>query len=110
MKFAMGSETLTTLTKNTSTSTDDLGTLVRQLAQAAEPLEGRFQGAGRAAFDGFKARTDEIAGELNASLSAVLGGIGGMNKSFAQGESTMIDETRSAQAGSSFDSARFSGA
>ncbi|WP_344924556.1 hypothetical protein [Saccharopolyspora gregorii] len=54
MKFDMGSSTLSTLTKQTQGSSDDLGTLIRQLIAAAEPLEGKFNGAGRAAFDGFQ--------------------------------------------------------
>lgn len=110
MKFAMGSETLTALTKNTSASSDDLSSLVKQLGIAAEPLEGKFQGAGRAAFDNFKSRTDEIAAELKGSLDAVLTGVSGMNKSFAEGDETMSDQMKSAQSGSAFDAARFGGA
>ncbi|MDW4574020.1 hypothetical protein R8Z57_14665 [Microbacterium sp. M3] len=107
MKFAMGADTLGVLTKATSGSSDELSLLVRQLFEAAEPLEGRFQGAGRAAFDRFKGRTDEISTELKAALDGVLTGIGGMNRSFLEGESAMIDSTTSMEAGSSFDAARF---
>lgn len=109
MKFAMGSSTLTTLTKTTSTAGDDLSSLVKQLGQAAEPLEGRFQGAGRAAFDNFKGRTDEIAAELKGALNAVLMGVSGMDKSFIEGDQSIADQTKSAEAGSSFDAARFGG-
>ena len=70
MKFAMGSDVLSTLTKKTSSSNEDLGALVRQLAAAAEPLQGKFNGAGRAAFDAFKGQTDRIAAELNGALAA----------------------------------------
>ena len=80
MKFAMGANTLSTLTKKTSTSSDNLGSLVKQLAVAADPLEGKFNGSARAAFDSFKAHTDEIATDINAALSAVLGGISGMDR------------------------------
>ena len=107
MKFAMGADTLGVLTKSTSGSSDDLQVLVRQLFEAAEPLEGRFQGAGRAAFDRFKSRTDVISAELKASLDGVLGGIGGMNRSFLEGEGAMIDSTSSLEGGASFDAARF---
>lgn len=110
MKFAMGADTLSTLTKTTSTSSDDLGAMVRQLFEAAEPLEGRFRGAGRAAFDRFKSRVDGISHELNAALHAVLEGIGGMNTAFMQGETQMIDQTHSAEGSASFDAARFGGA
>lgn len=108
MKFAMGADTLSVLGRATTGSSDDLATLVHQLFEAAEPLEGRFQGAGRAAFDRFKARTDEISAELKAALDGVLTGISGMNLAFTEGENTMVDETNSLEAGSAFDAARFS--
>ena len=108
MKFAMGADVLTQLTKTTSTSSDDLGALVRQLAEAGAPLEGKFNGAGRAAFDQFKANTDQISAELNAALAAVLAGVAGMDRSFQEGDSEMADQTRSTQASVSFDAARFS--
>lgn len=107
MKFAMGSDVLTTLTKKTSTSGEDLGTLVKALAEAAEPLQGKFNGAGRAAFDKFKGETDSIAIELNAALNAVLTGIAGMDRSFQEGDQQMADETRSTEGVTAFDAARF---
>ena len=110
IKFAMGSDVLTTLTQKTSGAGDDLGALVQQLAAAAEPLEGRFNGAGRAAFDQFKNEVDGISIELNAALSSVLAGIAGQNRAFVEGEQQITDETRSAQAGSAFDAARFGSA
>jgi hypothetical protein len=103
----MGADTLSVLSKATSGSSDELSLLVRQLFEAAEPLEGRFQGAGRGAFDRFKGRTDEISTELKAALDGVLMGIGGMNRSFLEGETAMVDQTSSLEAGSSFDAARF---
>jgi len=110
VKFAMGSDVLTALTKKTSTSGDDLGSLVRQLAEAAEPLQGKFNGAGRAAFDKFKSETDRIAVDLKGALGAVLTGISGMDRSFAEGDQQMGDETRSTEGSSSFDTARFGSA
>jgi hypothetical protein len=107
MKFAMGSDVLAMLTKATSGSSDDLGVLVRQLFEAAEPLEGKFQGAGRGAFDRFKSRVDGISVELNASLNAVLAGVGGMDRAFTEGETTIVETTQSAEAGAAFDAARF---
>ena len=109
MKFAMGASTLTQLGQRTSSSHEDLGALVRRLEQSAAPLEGRFNGAGRQAFDQFKANTDSIAAELNAALAAVLDGIHGQDSAFQQGDSDMSDQTRAAQSGAGFDSARFSG-
>ncbi|MGL4340656.1 MAG: hypothetical protein ACRCSP_09605 [Rhodoglobus sp.] len=109
MKFAMGESTLGVLAKQTGSSSDELTTLVRALGAAAEPLEGSFRGAGRAAFDRFKAETDSIAMELGAALDAVLAGVTGQDRAFTAGESAMVDETRQAQAGAGFDTARFSG-
>lgn len=108
MKFAMGSDVLGTLTKKTSSSNEDLGALVRELAAAAEPLQGKFNGAGRAAFDRFKAETDRISVDLNQALSSVLTGIAGMDRSFLEGDQQMADETRATEAATAFDAARFS--
>ena len=107
MKFAMGSEVLSTLTKKTGASSEDLGALVRELGAAAAPLEGKFNGAGRAAFDAFKGRTEEISVELNQALGSVLAGVAGMDKSFTEGDTAMADETRAQQGSVSFDAARF---
>lgn len=109
MKFDMGAETLSVLTKQTSGSSDDLGALVKQLVVAADPLMQVQAGAAKAAFDSFKNRTDEVAAELNGSLAAVLGGISGMDRAFREGESEMVDQTRSAESGAAFDAARFGG-
>jgi uncharacterized protein YukE len=108
VKFDMGLTTLSTLVKNTQGSSDDLGTLIRQLIQASQPLEGRFNGAGRAAFDNFKANADEITADLNRSLSAILGGQSGMDTSFSQGDTEMVDNAGSAQSSAPFATARFS--
>lgn len=109
MKFAMGAGVLTALAQKTSTSSDDLGAVVRELSAAAEPLEGRFHGAGRQAFDRFRRRTEEIAVELDAALGSVLVGIDGMDRAFAEGDQTMADETRATEGSASFGAARFSG-
>ncbi|NMR21752.1 hypothetical protein, partial [Cellulomonas fimi] len=99
-----------TLTRRTSSSGEDLGALVRELAQAAEPLQGKFNGAGRAAFDRFKSETDRIAVDLNGALGAVLTGISGMDRSFTEGDAQMADETRASEGSTSFDAARFGSA
>jgi hypothetical protein len=109
MKFAMGADTLAQLGKRTSSASGDLGTQVKALLKAAEPLENRFNGAGRAAFDRFKGESDEVAAELDRALAAVLGGIGGMDTSFGTGDQQMADDATSAMGSVSFDSARFSG-
>ena len=103
----MGAHTLATLQQATSSSSQDLGMYVRRLADAATPLEGKFNGAGRAAFDTFKANVDEIATSLNQALAAVLGGVQGQEKAFAQGDSQAADTTRQTMSGTDFDAARF---
>src|SRR5918998_4897967 len=93
MKFAMGAETLTQLNRQTSSANDDLGSVVKELFAAAEPIQGKFNGAGRAAFDAFKGETDRIANDLNGALAAVLGGIQGQDLAFVDGEQQMVAET-----------------
>jgi len=109
MKFDMGAHTLQQLTTQTSSAGQDLGALVRRVADAAEPLEGKFNGAGRAQFDQFKLRVDDIANNLNAALHAVLAGIQGQDKAFNDGQNNMASSTSSVQASVNFDAARFSG-
>ena len=109
MKFDMGNHTLSTLTTNTAGSNDDLGALVKQLVASVEPLEGKFNGAGRAAFDQFKGRTDEISADLNSSLGRIVEGQGGMDTAFQTGDQESMDNSTSAQGSANFDGARFSG-
>ncbi|WP_344100921.1 hypothetical protein [Myceligenerans crystallogenes] len=105
----MGDDTLVRLAKKTQGSGEDLTMLVRQLGQAAEPLEGKFNGQARAAFDRFKGRTDEIAVELTSALAAVLGGVVGMEKAFAQGDVEGADGFAGSEGSANFDAARFGG-
>jgi len=107
VKFDMGASTLGNLSQQTSGASDDLGGLVRQLVAAAQPLEGRFNGAGRAAFDHFKAHTDEITADLNGSLARIVHGQGGMNRSFVTGDGQMADNAAQAQGAAPFEAARF---
>jgi len=107
MKFDMGAQTLGALTQQTQGASDDLGGLITQLIAAAEPLQGNFNGAGRAAFDAFKNNADAITAELNSALGAILGGQSGMNSSFIQGDTEMADNASSVQGSANFDAARF---
>ena len=107
MKFDMGAQTLSTLIKESRGSSDDLGVLIRQLVQAAQPLEGKFHGAGRVAFDNFKTRADGIAKELNGSLAAILGGQSGMDSAFGSGDQEQGDNARRQMGAANFDGARF---
>ncbi|MGW2572813.1 hypothetical protein [Streptomyces sp. NPDC001537] len=107
MKFDMGSTTLSDLGKSTVGSSEDLGALIRLLIQAAEPLEGKFNGAGKAAFDAFKAHADEITNELNSSLGAILGGQSGMDTAFGTGDVELGDNAQQNMSAANFDAARF---
>lgn len=106
-KFDMGGETLGQLRVKTGGSSDQLGATIKQLLQAAAPLEGSFNGAGKAAFDRFKYRADEITANLNQALASILGGIGGMDTSFRQGEQDMASNASSTEGAANFESARF---
>ncbi|GHF89733.1 hypothetical protein [Streptomyces thermodiastaticus] len=107
MKFDMGAQTLSTLMRDSRGSSDDLGALIRQLVQAAQPLEGKFNGAGRQAFDQFKAHADGITRELNSSLAAILGGQSGMESAFSSGDQEQGENARQQMSAANFDAARF---
>ncbi|MEV5983936.1 hypothetical protein AB0L85_02845 [Streptomyces sp. NPDC052051] len=109
MKFDMGSTTLSTLAKSTSGSSDDLGSLIQQLIAAAQPLEGKFNGEGKAAFDSFKLRADEITAALNGSLSSILGGQSGMDGAFGTGDQEQSDNAHQNMGSANSDAARFHG-
>lgn len=109
MKFDMGSHTLSALGRQTRGASDDLGSLIHQLIAASEPLQGNFNGAGRAAFDTFKAHADSVTAELSSALGAILGGQGGMDSAFGHGDTEMADNASSAAGSANFDAARFSG-
>jgi uncharacterized protein YukE len=107
VKFAMGADTLRRLGTKTDRANHDLGAQVKSLLVAAEPLQGAFNGQGRAAFDRFMSQSDRVAGELNASLAAVLQGIVGMDASFGQGDEQMADEQSRIAGSVTFEAARF---
>ena len=54
MKFQMEADALQVLGRSTATESDDLGQLVRQLADAAEPLEQTFNGVAKSSFNNFR--------------------------------------------------------
>lgn len=107
MKFDMASETLSVLTKSTGSSQEDLTSLVRQLVDAVTPLEGKFNGAGRAAFDAFKGRADEVTNDLNSALAAVNAGQAEMDRSTQTGDQESADNSSKAEGSANFDGARF---
>ncbi|MGP3686953.1 hypothetical protein ACTVZO_19970 [Streptomyces sp. IBSNAI002] len=109
MKFDMGTQVLTNLMSGSRGSNTDLGSLIKQLVAAAQPLEGKFQGQGKVAFDSFKLRADDIAKELNASLAAIVGGQSGMEQAFGSGDAEQGENARQQQGAANFDGARFRG-
>lgn len=109
MRYDMGDTTLSTLANKTSGTSQSLGGLVRQLVVAAQPLEGRMNGAGRRAFDAFKLRSDEIAGDLNRGLGSVHEGQVMIDSSFRDGDHTMASNATQLMASADFDAARFRG-
>lgn len=109
MKFDMGAQVLSTLQSHSQGSSTDLGLLIRQLIQAAAPLEGKFNGEGKAAFDLFKANADEITAALNGSLASILGGQSGMDAAFGTGVQEQGENAKTQMSAANFDAARFSG-
>lgn len=109
MKFDMGDQTLAVLGKSTAGSSDDLGALIHLLIQAAEPLEGKFNGAGKVTFDSFKDRADEITADLNGALASILGGQVGMDNAFGSGDQEQADNAYQHMGLANFEAARFSG-
>jgi uncharacterized protein YukE len=108
-RWDMGSNVLTQLTRNTSSSGEELSGLVKQLVRAAEPLTNRFNGAGKAAFDRFKANADQISADLGRGLGSINRGQAGMNKAFLTGDSTMGEEANRNMSAANFEAARFRG-
>ncbi len=70
---------------------------------------GKFNGAGKVAFDDFKTRSDEITKALNASLSGILGGQAGMDAAFGSGDQEQDENAKTQMASANFDAARFGG-
>lgn len=93
-KFDMGADTLTVLNRQTQGQSENLGTVVKNLARASEPVEASFQGPGRVAFDLFQQNADAIAYEINRALNSILGGSVGMDQSVQQGVQVQADQTR----------------
>lgn len=106
-RWDMGKDTLSTLSKKTGTNTQDLGGLVKKLAAAAQPLEGKLRGGGYDAFQSFKSRVDGIAADLNAGLAAIAQGQAGMDAATRTGESDMAQAARKAESAANFDGAKF---
>lgn len=108
-KWEIVDQALGNLAKQTSTSTQDLGGLVKKLVEVAAPLEGKIEGAGKAAFDGLKANVDQIAYDLNMGMGSIAQGQQGMDAALNAGQTAMADEANRAKKNSGFDAAKFKG-
>ena len=104
MKFSMEDQTLVRLGQRTQTESEDLGTLVNQLVEAAEPLEGVFNGPARAKFNEFKSKTDQIATSLNNALAGSVGSISGQNLAFVTAAEDGAGAHQAAQGSADFSS------
>ena len=107
MKFDMGASTLGNLNRETGDSHTDLGDLLKALVSAVEPLEGKFNGAGRAAFDAFKFRADDITKDLNGALASIQTGQHDMNRSFNVGDIEAEDNARQQEGKAGYSQASF---
>lgn len=106
-RWDMGQDTLSTLAKKTGAATGDLGGLVKRLAAAAQPLEGKLSGAGKDTFSAFKARVDTIANDLNAGLASIARGQQGMDAAVQTGQAEMAQAAKRNESAANFDAAKF---
>ncbi|WP_103528061.1 hypothetical protein [Streptomyces sp. SM12] len=107
MKFDMGTTALPTLNKDTDLSSEQLVALVDRLVASVEPLEGKFSGRGRAAFQQFKNNTDEIAASLGVALGRIREGQAGMTEAFFSGDEQQETAAQRSMGAQNFDAARF---
>ncbi|MDO5084573.1 MAG: hypothetical protein Q4D89_14405 [Arachnia propionica] len=105
MKFSMEEGTLVQLGQRTQVEAEDLGVLVKRLAEAAEPLEGQMNGPARAAVDKFKANTDDIAAALTSAAFGLLGSVIGQNNAFVTAAEEGAAAHQAAEGSADFSSA-----
>lgn len=84
-KFAMEADALVRQHQKTSGHHDDLIALVGRLADSASEMDRDHNGEAKAAFNQFKARTDDVAARLSNALGAVDRTIAEQNNSFVAG-------------------------
>ena len=109
MKFVVGQggETLTTMTRQTDSSTQDLAALLQRLAQAGEPIRDSFQGRGRALFDEFHKNAHADGVILNKLLASIAEGVGGMDSSYFDFEQQSADTAQQLMGAAPFSSGSF---
>ena len=106
-RWSFNEETMPVLQKNTSSSGEELEGLIKDLISAAEPLEGKFDGEGKAAFASFKANSEMIAADLKSGLGRINEGQQEMDTAFRTGDETMADDANSDMGKANFDAAKF---
>ncbi len=107
MKFAMEEGTLVRLGQRAQTESEDLVGLVRQLAEASEPLEGQMNGPARAAVDHFQSSLDEISASLSNALAGIVQSISGQNQAFMMAAEEGAATHQAAEGTADFSSAAF---
>ena len=92
---------------NTGGSIEDLGTLVKRLVKAAEPLEGKFKGDGRAVFRELHRQADEVSMLVQKGMVSLNEGQSGMSDAVVQGDQAMADAANAQMSAANFDGAKF---
>lgn len=72
-------------------------------------MTNRFNGAGKAGYDRFKANADQISNDLGRGLGSINRGQAGTDKAFLAGVSTMSDDANPNLSDANFEAARFRG-
>ena len=106
-RWSFNEETMPVLQKNTSSSGEELESLLKDLISAAEPLEGKFDGEGKAAFAAFKNNSETITADLKQGLGRINQGQQEMDTAFRTGDETMADDANSDMGKANFDAAKF---
>ncbi|NLS09979.1 hypothetical protein HGQ17_08205 [Nesterenkonia sp. MY13] len=91
IRFDMEEDILERQMNRSSTESEELNRAIENFKAAAAPLEGKFNGSAKAAFNNFKVRTDEISTTLNNALVGICQSIEGQNTSFRSGVSDATD-------------------
>jgi len=107
MYFKMTDDALPTLNKQTNASHADVGSLIKSLIAAVDPLVGKFEGAARVQFDDFKSRADQITVDLQNAIGAVGEGQAGMHTAFTTGTDEMMTNTRTTEGSADYSTANF---
>lgn len=82
MKFDMHATALADYGKKADTTHQDLGALINELVAAAEPLEKKFNGEAKAAFNTFHQNTHTVSDDLKSAYGAIMGSVAEQDRAF----------------------------